>query len=739
MWNKTFGGSGHDLAFSVQQTADGGYILAGRTSSFGAGDYDSWLIKTDPNGNEQWNKTFGGSSWESAGSEQTTDGGYILAGSTSSFGAGGHDFWLVKTDPNGNELWNKTFGGSADEEAGSAQQTTDGGYILAGYTESFGVGDYDFWLVKTDPNGNEMWNETFGGFQEDIAYSVRQTTDGGYILAGRTYSFGAGDSDFLLVKADPNGNEQWSRTFGGSDYDYACSVRQTTDGGYILIGTTESFGTGAYDFWLIKTDQNGNELWNKTFGGYHLEFAHSVQQTKDGGYILAGGTRSFGTGDSDFWLVKTDPNGNELWNRTFGSYEYDSAYSVQQTTDGGYILAGSTDLFVPGRYDSYDFCLVKFGTDGLAWDNAYNNVQDTLAAASYGDEIRVAKGKYTPCSNSMMNGTLDRSSTITLKNGVALRGGYAGYREINPDARDFRHYETILSGDLLRNDKKWLDPDNLIIDPCRADNCYHVVSAFDTDSNTILDGFTITAGNANGTDPNDRGGGMYNYNSSPALINCTFSRNSADSLGGAMYCSNSSPAINNCTFTANAAGTDGGGTYCFNSSNPTLTNSIIWANLPDQIYGPCLVTFSCVQDLTTGMANINTDPCFADPCNADYHLKSEFGRWDPNSSSWVTDTVTSPCIDAADPNSEWTAELWPHGKRINMGAYGNTAQASMSPSTAGNIADFNGDGIVNGTDLDYYYNHWLFEGGLLPANLDGIGRIDYFDYAIFANEWLWQE
>ncbi|MHC4637219.1 MAG: right-handed parallel beta-helix repeat-containing protein [Planctomycetota bacterium] len=731
MWNKTFGGSGHDLAFSVQQTADGGYILAGDSYPFG---YDFWLIKTDPNGNELWNRTFGGSGYDVASSvQQTTDGGYILAGRTESFGAGGSDFWLVKTEPNGNEQWNRTFGGSGSEYANSVQQTTDGGYILAGRTESFGAGGSDFWLVKTEPNGNEQWNRTFGGFAYDHARSVRQTTDGGYILTGYTYSFGAGNADFWLVKTDPNGNEQWNRTFGGSSDDTANSVRQTTDGGYILAGITSSFGAGDYDFWLIKTDPNGNKQWNKTFGGFAKDYAHSVQQTTDGGYILAGITSSFGAGESDFWLVKTDPNGNEQWNRTFGGSSFDYAFSIQQTTDGGYILAGGTSSF------GFGASLVKFGTDGLTWDNAYNNVQDALAAASYGDEIRVAKGTYTPCSNSTMNGTLDRSSTITLKNGVALRGGYAGYRETNPDARDFRHYETILSGDLLWNDTKWLDTDNLISDPCRADNCYHVLTAFDTDSNTILDGFTITAGNANGIDSNDQGGGMYNYNSNPSLINCIFSRNSAGNLGGAMYCSNSSPAINNCTFTANAAGSDGGGMYCFNSSNPTLTNSIIWANLPDQIFGPSLVTFSCVQDLTTGMGNINFDPCFADPCNADYHLKSEFGRWDPNSSSWVTDYLTSPCIDAGDPNSDWTAELWPHGKRINMGAYGNTPQASMSPSTAGNIADFNGDGIVNGTDLDFYYNHWLFEGGLLPANLDGIGRIDYFDYAIFANEWLWQE
>jgi len=258
IYNKTFGGSSDDVALAVQQTSDGGYILAGNTRSFGAGWGDAWLIKTDENGNKVWDKTFGGSSWDEAYAvQQTSDGGYILAGDTASFGAGGVDAWLIKTDANGNKVWDKTFGGSEYEEALEVQQTSDGGYILAGDTASFGAGG-DAWLIKTDENGNKVWDKTFGGSEYEEALEVQQTSDGGYILAGVTDSFGAGEGDAWLIKTDANGNKVWDKTFGGSSDDVALAVQQTSDGGYILAGLTTSYGAGGGDAWLIKTDAKGN-------------------------------------------------------------------------------------------------------------------------------------------------------------------------------------------------------------------------------------------------------------------------------------------------------------------------------------------------------------------------------------------------------------------------------------------------------------------------------------------------
>ena len=367
-WDKTFGGGDIDLASSVQQTSDGGYIIAGATRSYGAGRSDFWLVKTDSNGNKTWNKTFGEDGWNVAYSvRQTSDDGYILVGTTESYSydAGGIaiDFRLVKTDSNGTKEWDRIVEGTEMDTAHSVQQTYDGGYILMGTAESCSSpGGCDIWIAKPkfDSNGNWTWNNTLERADWNVAHSVQQTLDGGYVLAGTLGSYGAGDIDFRIVKTDSNGCNTWDKTFGGKEIDTAHSVQQTSDGGYILAGTTESYGAGSSDFWIVKTDSNGNKTWNKTFGGTEIDTAHSVQQTSDGGYILAGTTTSYGAGGADFWLVKTDSDGNEEWDKTFGGTGDDGAYywasSVQQTSDGGYIFAGTTTSHGAG---DNDFWLVK--------------------------------------------------------------------------------------------------------------------------------------------------------------------------------------------------------------------------------------------------------------------------------------------------------------------------------------------------------------------------------------------
>lgn len=377
-WNKTFRGTGSDGANSVQQTSDGGYVVAGYTSSYGAGEDDAWLIKTDGNGNEEWNKTFGGSSWDRAYSvQQTSDGGYILAGSTSSYGAGLRDAWLIKTDAKGNEEWNETFGGANDDFANSVWQASDGGYIIVGGApkvpdipspeQAYTYPCCATWIVKTDVKGNEQWNKTFRGGKLDYAYSVQQTSEGGYIFAGSIY--GVVGPVARLIKTDANGNQQWSQEFlrksERSAFPYesgeAHSVQQTSDGGYIIAGYTKLHRDNGdvylsdVDILLIKTDENGNEQWNKTFGGEYEDEAFTVLQIARGGYVISGSKCSInaercdewfgskctrGAVQCDAWLIRTDVNGNELWNRTFGGTEDEIAYQVQLTRDGGYILAG---------------------------------------------------------------------------------------------------------------------------------------------------------------------------------------------------------------------------------------------------------------------------------------------------------------------------------------------------------------------------------------------------------------
>jgi len=367
-WNKTFGGGGHDEGRSVQQTEDGGFIIAGSTGSYGAGDTDVWLIKADSNGNEEWNKTFGGRHEDEGYSvQQTEDGGYIITGYTHSYGIEGHEVWLIKTDSKGNGEWSKTFIGSDDDEGYSVRQTNDGGYIITGSTKSYGAGDEDVWLIETDSCGNNEWSKTFGGNHSDKGYSVQQTNDGGYIITG-AMSFYLTCKPYLyclkygavgLIKTDSKGNEEWNKTFGDSDScrDAGYSVQQTDDGGYIIAGYSSygiSYGvySASKEVWLIKTDSKGNSEWNKTFGesGY-FSYGQSVQQTGDGGYIITGCTDYYSAGGDDVCLIKTDSKGNADWSKTFGGNRSDIGYSIQQTDDGGFIIAGSTGSYGAGDTD----------------------------------------------------------------------------------------------------------------------------------------------------------------------------------------------------------------------------------------------------------------------------------------------------------------------------------------------------------------------------------------------------
>jgi hypothetical protein len=349
IWSQTYGGTKEDSANSLIETSHGGYALAGNTRSFGVSDENFWLIKTDVTGKMEWNQTFG--EGEATSLVETSDGGYALAGGAR----------LVKTDEYGNMTWNQTYGNG---DIRSLVETSDGGYALAGKTATFvtGADDYgNFWLIKTDTNGNMEWNQTYGGDDYDYACALVEASDGGYAITGTTSSFGAGNWDVWLVKTDIYGNMEWSQTYGGSGDETAFSLVQSFDGGYALAGSTYPIG-GDEDFWLIKTDAYGNMEWNRTYGGDDVNVAHALVETSDGGYALAGGTGPFSIDEYDVWLVKTDAIGNMEWNSTYGGEKGDIAYSLVESSNGGYAIAGNTRSFGAG---DEDFWLIKTNEQGV--------------------------------------------------------------------------------------------------------------------------------------------------------------------------------------------------------------------------------------------------------------------------------------------------------------------------------------------------------------------------------------
>jgi len=373
-WARTYGGSEDDYAYSIQQTSDGGYIVAGKTSSFGAGSGDVLVLKLSSDGSIEWQKTCGRDYSDEAHSiQQTNDGGYIVGGDIA---IRGWNIWVLKLSFNGSIEWQKSYSGSVINRARSIQQTNDGGYIVAGYTgENIYV--LDIWILKLSSDGTIEWQKTYGGSQPEEASSIQQTNDGGYIVAGQTESFGAGNVDILVLKFASDGTIEWQKTYGGSESEIAHSIQQTGDGGYIVAGETSSFGAGSGDILVLKLASDGTIEWQKTYGGNESEIARSIQQTSDGGYIVAG------SGFYDFLVLKLSSDGTIEWQKTYGRGYSDEAHSIQQTNDGGYIVAGVISSYGAGRRD---FLILKLSSNGDI-DPACRFVKESNAEVSDADII----------------------------------------------------------------------------------------------------------------------------------------------------------------------------------------------------------------------------------------------------------------------------------------------------------------------------------------------------------------
>jgi len=356
-WNKHFGGNYYDGAMDIKQINDKNFIVAGYIHGFTQPLSDGWLLKIDGDGNEIWNKTYGGHNEDIMYSVIETEDGFVIGGYTLSYGNGEADYWLLKTDKMGNELWNGTFGGQEYDFGRKVLQTDDGGYIFLGDASSFNnLHKPDVWVVKTDAYGHELWNKTYGGKETEFADDIIHT-EGGYLISGITSSYEThGGWDTWLIKIDAHGNELWNTTYGWRGFELAAYVIEI-EGGYMVAGATESITGGFSDAYLIKIDNHGAEIWSKLYGMGDERF-NSIKKSDDG-YILAGSTCSLSplsVGDFDVWLVKVDDEGNEVWNRTFGGRKRDYANSLLEI-EGTYFIAGETETV--GNMGKYDVWIIK--------------------------------------------------------------------------------------------------------------------------------------------------------------------------------------------------------------------------------------------------------------------------------------------------------------------------------------------------------------------------------------------
>jgi hypothetical protein len=429
LWENTFGGSATDAMYGLQPTSDGGYILGGNSSSPVSGN--------------------------------KTNGSYGI-----------NDYWVVKIDGNGNKVWDRSYGGTSGDQLWSLQQTSDGGYILGGYSGS-GVsgnkgstnhGGEDYWVVKIDGNGNKIWDKSFGGSADDELWSLQQTSDGGYILGGYSGSGISGNKtstnygfdDCWVVKIDTNGVKVWEKSFGGTGFDYLSCLQQTSDDGYILggysnsgiSGNKSSANRGGDDYWVVKIDGSGNKIWDRSFGGSSGEDLWSLRQTSEGGYILGGHSNSAISGDktslhygsSDYWVVKIDDIGNKIWEKSFGGNSFDPLYGLQQTSDGGYILGGRSSSPISGnktsaKYGPYDYWIVKLAPEppmisSIAVTNsAVKLVWQTVPGKTYRVQYKenLQPGDWTPIGNDVSA----TGATLSITNGAAASLGF--YRILQVD------------------------------------------------------------------------------------------------------------------------------------------------------------------------------------------------------------------------------------------------------------------------------------------------------------------
>lgn len=390
IFSKTYGTNVSDLVTSVCQANDGGIVICGYTIASAFGDNDFYVTKLDDSGYVAWSNIYGGSGNDQATCiEKTTDGAYIIAGQTTTF-SGGFDPFTLKIDNAGNTQWSKYYRWWNQDYANNVTQTSDGGYILTGYSNSYGAGEFDVNVIKIDVSGSIMWTKFYGGTSNDFGNSIKETNDAGYMVGGYTFSFG-NLGDGYMIKIYGDGGFNWSKSYGGTGFDSFKDMQKASNG-YIACGSTTSFGLILADAYIVNIDPQGFPYWSRTFGsnGSGESILNSVRQTSDGGFILGGSFQSTITNAGDMCLLKIFGDGAFNYSKIFGGVSGDIATSIRVKTDGGFLLAGTTSSYGAGSNDAYVQSLKPDGT-GCLTDNPF-----TPSGGNPATEVNTAATIYTP-------------------------------------------------------------------------------------------------------------------------------------------------------------------------------------------------------------------------------------------------------------------------------------------------------------------------------------------------------
>jgi hypothetical protein len=449
---KTFGGTGNDIGYTLCSTNDGGFLLAGTTRSSSAGSEDIYVIKISYNGTEEWHRTFGWLHSDVIRSVIAVDDGYILLGNIWDYGFARQDIYMMKIDFHGYVVWEQFYGSNSHDIGFKVIPDRDNGYLIMGYSRGFEPHG-DFFLIKTDHDGNQVWGNNYGSNYDDYGFDLLQENNNDIVMIGSKGGFYDDvhanyknhDADIYLIKADKNGSEQWKKTYGGNGHDFGQAIVPSDDGGYFLLGSTQSSGAGSFDMALIKTNEDFEEEWQETFGGTDYEYGMSMAKNDQGDLFLFGTTKSFGTdGSADYYLIKTDGTGNPVWDLTIGGPGIELGHQVIATADSGCLVIGQSNSYGEGAYDILitkvdKNGLIEYFIDGI--DTTFDN--DFLVypnpTRGYG-KVKLAPGipavKYR-IELVSLNGSFTKAFTIFPPdydfNTFDIRPGFYIYRIISED------------------------------------------------------------------------------------------------------------------------------------------------------------------------------------------------------------------------------------------------------------------------------------------------------------------